>query len=106
MVDWDGLVLGPLMEVFGEPVSYTLAGGPTLAITAVFDEAYTPVQLIGDPDVTSAHPVLGVRASEFPANWDAKNAQGDTFVVRGRTYVVRTGKPDSHGGARLDANLA
>jgi hypothetical protein len=47
--------------------------------------------------------VLGVRLSQFPAGYDPRNAQGDTFVVRGVTYVVKDGRPDSHGGAHLEA---
>lgn len=106
MIDWNGLVLGPLMDVFGEPVTYTPAGGSPLSITAIFDEAYTPVQLVADPEVNAVMPVLGVQLSQFPAGFDPRNAQGDTFIARGKSYVVKNGKPDSHGGARLEANRA
>lgn len=105
MVDWNGLVIGPLMEVFGEPVTYTPAGGSPISLTAVFDEAYTPVQLVADPSVMSVMPVLGVQLSQMPVGYDPENAQGDQFTVRGHTYVVKAGKPDSHGAARLEANL-
>jgi hypothetical protein len=105
VIDWDGLVVGPLMDVFGEPVTYTPAYGSPLSITAIFDEAYTPAG-IGELQLISARPVLGVRLSDFPADFDPENAQGDEFTVRGRVYVVKAGKADSHGGARLEANLA
>ena len=107
MIDWNALVLGPTMGVFGEPVTYNI-GLQSYALTAVFDEAFTSVDALSDPGVMSVHPVLGVRLSELPAGYDPENAQGDRFTVgrTGITYVVKSGRPDSHGHARLDANLA
>jgi hypothetical protein len=108
VIDWDSLVLGPLMEVFGETtqVQYTRVQlGQTFSVDGIFDEAYTPGGQ-GELQLMSARPVLGVRLSQFPADYDPEDAQGDEFIVRGRTYVVKAGKPDSHGGARLEANLA
>src|SRR5262245_13852016 len=106
MIDWDALVIGPAMDVFGEPVIYTPATGSPFTIHAIFDEAFVPVELIGESDVISVRPVLGIRLADFPVGYDPQTAQGDRYTVRGRTYVVKAGKPDSHGGARLDANLA
>ncbi len=106
MVDWDALVLGPLNAVFAESVLYTPAVGAPLQIDGVFDEAYTPVELVTDPSVISARPVLGVRIAQMPAGWDPEAAQGDQFTVTrtGHTYVVKAGKTDGHGHARLEAN--
>ena len=44
----------------------------------------------------------------FPPGFDAKEAQGDRFVVlaTGATYIVHSGEPDSHGHALLRANIA
>lgn len=97
------------MRAFGETVDYTTAGGVTVTLPdAVFDEAYTSVSALSEPGVTSVRPVLGVRIALMPAGFDAQNAQGDRFTVRrtGVTYVVKTGEPDGHGWARLDATLA
>lgn len=107
MIDWDGAVLGPLNAVFGEPVTYTPRVGAPFPITGVFDEAYMPVTLVADPPVMSARPVLGVRLSEFPAGFDPEAAQGDhlTITRTGDTFVVKAGKNDSHGHARLELNL-
>ena len=106
MVDWNALVLGPLNTVFGEPVTYTLASGIPIQVTGIFDEAYTPVELVADPSVNSARPVLGVRLSDFPADWAPERAQGEQLTIQrtGVAYVVKSGKPDGHGHARLELN--
>ena len=107
MVDWDALVIGPVMTVFGQAVDYTPDGGITVRLTdAVFDDGFYPVDPIGQPGVMSTQPRLGVRIASMPAGWDAINAEGDIFTVvaTGKTYRVREGQPDSHGHARLDAN--
>ena len=105
MIDWDGLVHGPVMGVFGESarVEYTPAGGSSFFVDGIFDEAARPVRLVTDPDVNEVSPLLGVRLTLFPLGYDPRNAKGDTFVVRGITYVVKDGKPDSHGWAILEA---
>ncbi len=105
MVDWDSLLHGPIMGAFGESarVQYTPAGGSTFVVDGIFDEAERPVQMLDAPDINEVSPLLGVRLSQFPAGFDARNAKGDTFVVRGVTYVVKNGKPDSHGWAQLEA---
>lgn len=105
MVDWDSLVLGPLFAAFGEAqrVEYSIAGAPPITVDGIFDEGARPVRLVTEPDFNEVAPVLGVRLSQFPAGYDPRNAQGDTFVVRGVTYVVKDGRPDSHGAARLEA---
>lgn len=116
-VDWDGLVLAPCMEVFGETAVYTAAAagfgdfafgesgfGSTapFEITGVFDEAYREVDLLDGPGITTAMPVLGIRLAEF----SSPPAQGDQLIVRGQTFVVREVRPDGHGGAKLMLNLA
>lgn len=108
MIDWDSAVLGPLQGVFGQPAEYTPAGGETVPITVVFDEAYLGVDEATGLPVTTARPVAGVQVSQLPAGYDAGNAQGDLLriVKTGVLYVVKSGKPDGHGHARLDLNVA
>jgi hypothetical protein len=105
VIDWDTLVLGPLHSVFGEPVPvmYSIAGGAPFGVSGIFDEGARSVRLVTEPEFNEVAPVLGVRLSQFPAGYDPRNAQGDTFVVRGVTYVVKDGRPDSHGAAHLEA---
>lgn len=106
MIDWDRVLLHPVMGVFGEPAVYTPLAGTPLAVDVVFDEAYLPVDALSDPGVTSVRPVAGVRMAQMPMGYNPADAQGDTIVIRGKRYVVKTGKVDSHGHARLDLNLA
>lgn len=102
MVDWDALVLGPCLAVFGDPVTFVPVIGSPIAISGVFDEAYGEVVLDGEVPITSESPVLGVRLSAFVA----PPQQGDALVVRNSRYVVREVRPDGHGGAKLMLNYA
>ena len=108
MIDWDALVHAPMMNEFGESarVQYSIAGAPAITVDGIFDKAAYPVRVVVDPDVNEVMPILGVRLSQFPPDFDPRNAKGDTFVVRGVTYVVKDGKPDSHGWAHLQATRA
>ena len=77
MIDWDGLVLAPLASTFGEPATYTPAGGSPFPIIGVFDEAYHELDLAGGMPVTTAEPVLGVRTAQFAS----PPQQGDTLTI-------------------------
>ena len=99
-VDWDQAVLGPVMAVFGEPVTYCPAAGGSFPITGVFDEAYRDLLLVDDSaGITTETPVLGVRLAEFPA----PPLQNDTLTIGsvGCTYAVREVRLDGHGYAKL-----
>lgn len=111
MIDWDALVVGPSTGVFGERVRYWPSiNSPIFRpagydIVGVFDNAYTPAGQLAEPGVTSTHPILGVRVADFPPSYDPEQAQNDRFWVErtGKMYVVKAGRTDSHGAARLDA---
>lgn len=107
MIDWDALVLQPAMGVFGEPATYTPEGGSPFGINVVFDSGYTGVEVGGITAITSA-PMVGIRLAEFPGGFDPELAQGDAITITrtGVSYVVKDGRKDSHGGARLDLNRA
>lgn len=104
MVDWDSLVLAPLQTVFGEPFTHLPAFGAPLDASGIFDEAYREVDLAGGMAVTTEHPVLGVRTSDFPS----LPLRGDQVVIpsRGKTYVIREVQIDGHGAAKLLLNEA
>lgn len=104
MVDWDAVVLGPVVGVFGEPVTYVPAAGQPITVSGVFDEAYTEVIVGGDGiPVTSVMPVLGVRIAQFPQ----LPRQGDTLTVQrtGERFTVREVRDDGHGCAKLMLNF-
>lgn len=73
MIDFDTLVTGPCMGVFGEAAEYILPGHQPQPIVGVFDEAYVEVQPLGDlgrdigipGDINDAMPVIGVQLSQF-----------------------------------------
>lgn len=101
-IDWDAVVLAPVVDdTFGEPVTYTPAGGEPFEITGVFSEGHDQVALLDDgPEATTARPMLGVRLAHFVS----PPAQGDQVVIRGVTYAVAEPRPDSHGRATLILN--
>lgn len=101
MIDWDAEVIGPLMGVFGEPVTYLPASGGQITITGIFDDAFLKEVMFEDAStgVTEISAVLGVQISQFPA----APAQNDrlTIVRTGATFVVREARLDGHGAAKL-----
>ena len=108
-IDWDGLVLGPVMGVFGEGVPADQSACPIYQPTglapfrlqdAVFDRAYADVNL--DPDLgetTSRKPCLGVRDALFPR----APAQNDMVYIPSVaiTFVVSNVQADGHGHSKL-----
>jgi len=96
------------MGVFAEPVQYTPAVGAPFTINGVFDEGSQPLTVVDPQAVNAVLPRLGIRLSEFPSGYDPRDAQDDRFTVirTGVTYVVRDGRPDSHGWAMLEAHRA
>jgi hypothetical protein len=101
-IDWNAAVIGPLIGVFGEPVTYTpFSGGAAFQISGVFDDAYLKEVLFEDASsaVTTMSAVLGVQLSQFPS----VPVQNDSLQVvsTGSTYIVREVRTDSRGGAKL-----
>ncbi|ARK86046.1 head-tail joining protein [Burkholderia pseudomallei] len=101
MVDWDKLVIGPLMGVFGEAVTYRPYGKAAYQITGVFDDAYLKEVMFEDASqgVTEVSAVLGVQLSQF-ASPPFQNDQLSVASVN-TTFIVREVRADSHGGAKL-----
>ena len=113
MLDLDGLVIGPCMAVFGEPVAYYGTGTVPTMVQGVYDEAYLPMQPLGSnvsglgplamgalPNITASTPVLGLRIADLPA----PPQQGDQLSVRGQTFLVREPQDDGHGWVKLPLN--
>lgn len=100
-VNWDAVVIGPLMRVFGESATYTPLGGSPIQITGVFDDAYLKEVMFEDAStgVTTVSAVLGVQLSQFPS----LPVQNDSLQIAstGSTYLVREVRVDSRGGAKL-----
>jgi len=106
-IDWDDLVLGPVMGIFGEDAAhaglpiYTPRGLPAFVLAdAVFDAQYEQVVLDGEgSQQTTRRPVLGVRRSLFPRD----PAQDDLVYIpaTGKNYLVKNPQPDGHGQVLL-----
>lgn len=103
MIDWDSVVIGPIVGVFGEPVRYMPATTAPFDIDGNFDAAYIEVDRESGMGITTARPLLGVQLSQFPT----APLQGDrlTIVRTGETYSVNDVRDDSHGWANLILNL-
>jgi hypothetical protein len=106
MIDWDKVVNGPVMGVFGEPATFQPAVGAPFTIHGTFHEAYTSVVVADEMAVSTTGPAIGVRLSEFPA----PPKQKDRVVITatslhgGGTYVVKEMRPNGIGGALLLLN--
>ena len=104
MVNFDALVIGPLMSKFGESVTYAPKSGASLTIDAIFDNGYHKEEMFSDGSVgvTEVEPFLGVQLSQLATT----PAQNDTLtiVITGVTYVVKEVRLDGRGAARLMLN--
>src|SRR3569623_1562306 len=106
MIDWDKVVTGPVMSVFGEPALFTPVAGSAFTIHCTFHEAYKGVEFADGMAVTSASPAIGVQLSEFPS----EPAQRDQVAITatslhgGGTYVVKEVRPNGIGAALLLLN--
>jgi len=106
MIDWDKIVNGPVMGVFGEPAVFQPVVGAPFDIHGTFHEAYKSVDLVGGMGVTSEMPALGVQLSEFlihPLQKD-RVAITATALHGGGTYAVKEVQPNGLGAAVLLLN--
>ncbi|MDR3408467.1 MAG: hypothetical protein P4L68_08215 [Methylovirgula sp.] len=101
-IDWDGLVLKGVMDIFGEPISYVPRGGAPIAITdAVFDEESAEIAVGEDGQMaTLRKPTCGIRVAALGG---AIASQSDTMIriATGLAYIVKDVVPDGHGHIRL-----
>ncbi|MFX1675204.1 hypothetical protein PWR63_23640 [Paraburkholderia sp. A2WS-5] len=104
-VNWDAEVIGPLMGVFGEPVTYTSLSGATFQISGVYDKAFFAVNVETGSLVSTSQPTLGVQLSQFQSNVPPQ--QGDQLLIigTGEQWEVREVHIDGRGGARLMLNV-
>ena len=107
MIDWDAVLLAPVMREFGDGTAsdpstlpvYMPAGGMPFALAdAVFDRAYSEVTIEGEAS-TTRRPCLGVRLALFAVD----PAQNDKVSIPSApgTFIVKDVQPDGHGHAKL-----
>jgi hypothetical protein len=106
MIDWDQMVNGPVMTVFGERTVFQPIFGTPFPITGTFHEAYKSVDLVGGMGITSEMPALGVQLSQFPVHPRQKDGVAivATAMHGGGTYVVKEVQVNGLGGALLLLN--
>ncbi len=104
-VNWDAVVIGPLMGVFSEPVAYTSILGASFQVTGVYDKAFFAVDVETGSLVSTSQPTLGVQLSQFPSNYLPKQGDQLQIVGTGEQWEVREVHSDGKGGARLMLNV-
>ncbi|MBB5444647.1 MULTISPECIES: hypothetical protein [unclassified Paraburkholderia] len=104
-INWNAEVIGPLMGVFGEPVTYMPLTGLPFQIAGVYDKAFFAVNVETGSLVSTSQPTLGVQLSQFPSNYLPQ--QGDQLLIvgTGEQWEVREVHSDGKGGARLMLNV-
>ncbi len=115
MIDFDTLVLGPCMGIFGEQIrcrTVALPGEPSVTafIEGVFDEPNVEqFDLDGfkPGNIINTMPLLGVQMSQF-LPYFIQPAQDDvlTRVATGKVYQVAAVREDGLGGAVLELTNA
>lgn len=108
-IDWEGEVITPLVEVFGEAAQYYPAdASPAFHVNGVFDEGYRETVIIDSLSYTSdAMPVIGFDKPQFdaqgyvPVKNDILQLTDPKSVNYGKTFMVKEVRPDDHGHLKL-----
>lgn len=106
-IDWDTMVNGPVMGVFGEPAMFRPATSAPFRIHGTFHESYKSLELAGGMGMTTEIPALGVQLAEFrvPPLQKDRVVITPTALHGGGTYVVKEVQKNGIGGAMLLLNL-
>jgi hypothetical protein len=101
-IDWDRMVLGPTVQVFGEKVWFTPVGGQTKDLWLVYDEGNKDIPLAGGTSLNSSNPIVSGQVSAFPV----EPAQGDQIMIdrTGDVFVVGDVNEDGKGSVTLSLN--
>lgn len=102
MIDWNAVVIGPCVGVFGEPVTFTPVGGDPVDIDLVYDEGNKDVSLAGGTPLNSSNPIVSGQVSVFPV----EPQTGDRILIKGtgEEFVVSDVNEDGKGGIILSLN--
>ena len=102
-IDWDKMLLAPVVGVFGEPVIYIPMAGAPYSMNMVYDEANKDMTLADGMGVNTSKPIVSGRLLLF----QAPPLQRDQVkIVRtGETFVVKDVDTDGHGSVKLELNF-
>lgn len=114
-MDFDGLVLGPCVQAFGEPITIRPRTGPDLTALAngtplqgVFEAALKEERVEHGEWVDSTRPVLGIRVNDLRSAGLAAPLlpeQGWIVLIRGIWYQI-TDAPPADGEGHIQLELA
>jgi hypothetical protein len=106
VIDWDKVVNGPVMGVFGETAQYRPYSGMPFDVPSTFHEAFSNVSVVDGMAVTTVSPALGVNLSDFPAPPRQKDEVviAATSLHGGGTFTVKEVQPNGVGSALLLLN--
>lgn len=91
-MDWANKLFRPLLARLGEDATYTPSGGGgSSTVRVLYQEPFQ--NILG---TESTDPMLGVMSADVP-----NLARGDTFMVRGTTFTVKSPRPDIVTGHSL-----
>lgn len=106
-IDWDGLVLAPLIAAFGEDegIIYYPQGGQEFDIDGVYDENNRDLDMIGSR-VNTSTPVVGARLAQFQ-RFQISPQQGDQLRIKrtGELFDVKDTDEDGRGHVKLKLNF-
>src|SRR5260363_49325 len=89
-IDWDDAVIAPVMDVFGEAVTYRPKDGAPFEITGILTEAYLEVDAVGDAvPMSGQQSRLNVRLSAF---MEIEPQPGDTLRCGAPARPIGCGK--------------
>lgn len=106
-VDFDTLVLAPVLGIFGDPCQYVPAQRANpVPITGVFEEFHRTINVSGDgAAVEDSRAVLGVRLADFPTT-DGPALEELVQTSDGRWWSIDNIEPDGVGHLKLILKLA
>jgi hypothetical protein len=101
VIDFDTLVLGPSMAVFGQPCTVTPGvsqpGVAPYAAPGIFKANETSIPMDDGSVIASTICTLGIRLSDYAIPM----VPDDQVTVAGMTFWVDRVHPDGQGGATL-----
>lgn len=100
MIDFDKMVLAPLVKVFGQPSGAVPsfqpdAGGAPYDLDGIFTKGFK-AQSVGEdgfPEWNTTAPTFGARALDF----QAPPKKNDMVTISGTQYIVTDVRPDGVG---------
>lgn len=108
MIDLDATVLAAAQDAFAEWATWTpqpangAANGAAQRVPIIFFDNSREQKFQDDEQVEQIVPVASVRLSQFAGSPE----EGDTLLIRGVLYAIRSAHADGEGAAKLVLRFA